>query len=196
MMDRLRRFRRARRAAPALILAAAAFAACSDSLGLPTSYTNSDQAYVVYALSGTDINAPSGMLLSSKTMVRVDGAFQFDIAFDINKDGNAIVLPVNQVGTPVGGAPLIGLQRVAKAYGDVTEAPRSGYVFDSSMVVKPTGVLVIQAQDVTCSGYLTPYIFAKLTIDSVNTPKRTIYGHTLINTNCGSRQLTPGVPKF
>ncbi|MEA3245560.1 MAG: hypothetical protein U9Q74_05335, partial [Gemmatimonadota bacterium] len=98
MMASLRRFRRARRAAPALIVATAAFAACSDSLGLPTNYTNSDQAYIVYALSGTDVNAPSGMLFASKTMVRVDGAFQFDIAFDINKDGNAVVLPVNQVG--------------------------------------------------------------------------------------------------
>ncbi|MEA3246440.1 MAG: hypothetical protein U9Q74_09820, partial [Gemmatimonadota bacterium] len=76
------------------------------------------------------------------------------------------------------------------------EAPRSGYFFDSTMVVKPTGVLVVQAQNVTCSGYLTPYIFAKLTVDSVNAQERTIYGHTLINNNCGSRQLTPGVPKF
>lgn len=196
MMDRLLWFRRALRAAPAVLLVTAALAACSSSVGLFTSFRNSDQAYVAYALSGTDVNAPSGLLLATKTMVRVNGTFQFDIAFDINKDGNAVILPVNQVGTPVGVAPLIGLQRNAQAYGNVTEAPRSGYSFDSTMVVKPGGVLVIQAQDVACSGYLTPYIFAKLTVDSVNVAARTIHGHTLINTNCGSRQLTPGVPSF
>lgn len=181
---------------PVLLTAAAGAAGCSDTLGLPTRFTTSDQAYVVYALSGTDPNAPAGLLFATRTTVRVDGAFQFDIAFDINRDGNVVILPVGQVGTPVGGAPLIGLQRTPQAYSAITEAPRSGYYFDSSMVVRPRGSLVIQAQAATCAGYLTPYIFAKITVDSVNPAARTIHGHTLINTNCGSRQLTPGVPKF
>jgi hypothetical protein len=196
MMDRIRAFRPARRAVPVLFLAVFGVAGCSDAIGLPTNFTIADQAYTVFALSGSDLNAPTGMLFSTRTVVRVDGTFQFDIAFDINKDGNAVILPVNQVGTPVGGAPLIGLQRTSQAYADITEAPRSGYQFDSSMVVRPTAALIIQAQNITCSGFLTPYIFAKITVDSVNVPARTIYGHTLINTNCGSRQLKPGVPKF
>jgi len=196
MMDRIRPFRPNRRALPVLLLAAAGMTGCSDAIGLPTRFTVSDQAYTVFALSGSDLGAPTAMLFATRTVVRVDGTFQFDIAFDIDRDGNAVILPVNQVGTPVGGAPLIGLQRTSQAYADVKEAPRAGYHFDSSMVVRPTATLIVQAQSVTCSGYLTPYLFAKITVDSVNAVTRRIYGHTLINTNCGSRQLTPGVPRF
>ncbi len=185
-----------RAALVALITSAAGAAACSDTLGIPTNYVNANQAFTVYALSGTDLGAPAGMFFATRTVVRVDGSFQFDLAFDINSQGNAVILPVGQVGTPVGGAPMIGLQRVPKAYGDLTEAPRTGYVFDSSMVVRPGGTLAIQAQSVMCMGYLAPYIFAKITVDSLNVPARAIYGHALINTNCGSRQLTPGVPRF
>jgi hypothetical protein len=103
---------------------------------------------------------------------------------------------VAQVGTPVGGAPLIGLQRSTKAYDELTEAPRRGYVFDSSMVVAPRGTLVMQAQNGLCAAYLASYIFVKITIDSVDVPGRAIFGRTLINSNCGSRQLTPGIPTF
>jgi hypothetical protein len=171
-------------------------ASCNDPIGLQSQYSNADQPFTVYALSGTELSAPTAMSFATRSVVRVDGAFAFDLAFDINSAGAAVLLPVGLVGTPVGGAPLIGLLRSSQTYGNLTVAPNGGYVFDSTMVVPAGQAIAIQAQQGICTGYLVPYIFAKITVDSVNRDNRTIHGRTLININCGSRELTPGIPTF
>lgn len=197
-MNRIFRSRQGTRAVvlTAILGSVVIVASCSDPLGLQTRYVNSNQPFTAYALSGVPLSAPSGMLFASRTIVRVDGAFAFDLAFDIDGAGSAVILPVGLVGTPISGAPLIGLQRSTTSYDKLTEAPKGGYFFDSTMAVRVGGTVVFQAQQGICSQFLAPYIFAKMTVDSVSLAKRAIYGHTLINTNCGSRQLTPGVPSF
>lgn len=170
--------------------------ACDDPLKARADQTNTNQTFAVSAISGTPTNAPVALNLVNKSITRLDGGFDFDIAFDINAQGQAIILPVGLVGTPFGGAKLVGLKRVAGTYETVTEAPKSGYVFDSTMVVAAGSVLAIQAQENICRLSLTPYIFAKIAIDSVNKTTRTLYGHTLINLNCGFRSLVVGTPSF
>lgn len=189
---------RGARAAGLLLVAAAAaaVASCNDPLRLPTQYGNASQPFTVYALSGTDLSAPAGLAFATRSIVRVDGGFAFDLAFDINRDGAAVILPVGLVGTPIGGAPLIGLQRSKTPYDQLTAAPTGGYVFDSTMVMPAGQTVAIQAQQAICMGYLVPYIYAKLTVDSVNLADRSIHGRALININCGSRELTPGIPTF
>ena len=187
--------RKLARAAIVLTLAAAV-ASCSDPLGLNFTSTNADQTFRVFALSGTPVTDPSGMYFVARSVVRIDGNFAFDIAFDINAAGDPVILPVGLVGTAIGAQSAIGLKRVLGGYDALVEAPRDGYVFDSVMVVKPRAAIAIQAQQGQCAGSFTPYIFVKIAFDSVNVQTRALYGRTMINLNCGSRQLTPGVPKF
>ncbi len=170
--------------------------ACSDPLSLVFNSPNGDQTFRVYALSGTPVTDPNGLYFASRSIVRVDGNFAFDLAFDIDPQGNPVILPVGLVGTPLGGTSAIGLKRVTGGYEGVTEAPRDGYVFDSVMVVAPRAAIVVQAQQQQCAGSFTPYIFVKIAFDSVDVVTRALYGKTMINLNCGSRQLIPGVPKF
>jgi hypothetical protein len=182
------------------LLAATAVAlfvtACDDPFRLRAERENADQPFEIFAISGTAINAPAAISFVNRTVVRVDGSFLFDLAFDINKDGKPVVMPVGQVGTPLNGAPLIGLQRVSGGYDNLKEAPNSGYHFDSTMVVNPGAAIAIQAQQGFCATSFTGYIFAKVVIDSVDLSTRKLFGRTMINLNCGFRQLTPGLPSF
>jgi hypothetical protein len=176
--------------------AAAALWACEDPFAPKADQPNSIQSFAASALTGTPTNAPAALQFVNKAITRIDGGLDFDLAFDIDKQNRPVLLPLGMVGTPVGGARLVGLQRMVGNFDSVTAAPKSGYVFDSVMVVKPGAVIAVQAQESVCSLSLTPYIFAKIVIDSLNLSTRTLYGHTLINLNCGFRQLTPGTPTF
>ena len=176
--------------------AAAALWACDDPFRPQADQPNVTQSFSAYALTGTPTNAPAALNLVNKAITRIDGAFDFDVAFDIDKQGRAVVLPLGLVGTPLGGARLVGLKRMSETFDGATEAPKTGYVFDSVFVVQPGAVLAVQAQQGMCQLSFTPYVFAKVVIDSVKLSTRVLYGRTLINLNCGFRQLTPGTPTF
>lgn len=173
-----------------------AITACQDPFAPTADQVNESQSFTIYAISGTPVTAPAGLSLSGRTIVRVDGSFGFDLAFDINAQGQPVVLPVNMVGTAITGSHAVGLKRVSGTFVNVTEAPRDGYVFDSTQVMSLGAVLAVQSQSSICSFSFTPYVFAKVTIDSVNPTTRALYGRTLINLNCGFRQLTTGIPTF
>jgi hypothetical protein len=174
----------------------AGVAACDDPFKIQASFQNENQSFTIAALTGADVSAPAGLYLDGKTIVRIAGDFSFDIAFDIDAQGKPVFIPVGMVGTPLTGAKPIGFQRITGGYDNLSEAPKTGYHFDSTMVVNPGAAIAIQAQSSNCTLSLTPYIFAKVVIDSVNPATRMLYGRTVINLNCGFRQLTTGLPTF
>ena len=45
-----------------------------------------------------------------------------------------------------------------------------------------------------CANSISPYIYAKAVIDSVDIPTRKMFGHALVNLNCGFRGLGTGYP--
>lgn len=179
-----------------LLAATAAVWACDDPYAPRADQANTNQTFMVAALTGTSLDAPAALQLVNKSITRIDGSFDFDMAFDIDKQNRPVVLPLGLVGTPISGSRLVGLLRVTGTFDNVTEAPKSGYVFDSAMVVAPGAVLAVQAQENICSMSFTPYIFAKVVIDSLNLGTRRLYGRTLINLNCGFRSLATGTPTF
>jgi hypothetical protein len=186
-----------RRATLLSVAGLAAFvAACEDPNANKATFTNADQPFAIAALTGSDVTAPAGLSLANRTVVRIDGVFDFDLAFDINGAGQVVVFPVGKVGTPISGTRFLGLKRGGVSYDQLSEAPKSGYTADSTMVISLGAGLAVQSQASNCVYSLTPYTFAKITIDSVHPVKRMLYGRALINLNCGLRQLTPGLPSF
>ncbi|MBM4193922.1 MAG: hypothetical protein FJ202_06015 [Gemmatimonadetes bacterium] len=174
-----------------------ALGGCGDDPFAPRAdQPNVSQSFSAFAISGTATNAPAALNLLNKGITRIDGSFDFDIAFDINKAGLPVLMPLATVGTPISGARQIGLQRQSSTYENTTEAPKSGYALDSMMVVTPGQVVVVQSQQSICGFSIAPYTFAKIVIDSVVLSSRQLYGRTLINLNCGLRSLSPGTPKF
>src|SRR6185436_14326694 len=110
----------------AAIPAVAVLNACGDPTNLKATLPTSVDSLSVFALSGTPPAYPSGVSIVARQPVRVDGFAAFDVAFDINANGQAMIYPVKLVVATPGGVRPIGLQRVPGTFETVTEAPKSG----------------------------------------------------------------------
>ena len=188
---------KARLAVIAAGLTAAFISACGDPTGLKASLLNSVDTLSVFALSGTPPNYPSGLAFLSHQSVHVDGFGAFDIAFDINADGNAVVYPVKLI--VASGSPRpVAIQKIGEAFDSVAEAPKTGYQSDSALVALPGETIVVQsahnaAADL-CQFAINPNIYAKIGVDSVNLTSRTIYFRMGLDPNCGFRSFAEGLP--
>lgn len=176
--------------------ALALLAGCTDPLKQTAQFTNSDQPFFVHALSGTKLEFTTALLMPSRTVTRVDGSLLFDVAFDLNAAGDILLLPVNVVGQGTGAGHPVGILLPGVGYDAVLEAPRTGYRTDSVTVIRKGQVAIIRGQEPSCGLSLSPYMHAKLVIDSVDAAGRGLYGHTTININCGLRSLKSGLPEF
>lgn len=177
---------------------AAGLSACGDPVALKATNPTTTDTLTVYALAGTPPSLPSALAIPSRQAVRVDGFGGFDVAFDINSAGQAVVYPVNLVVTASGGGRVVGIQKVSGSFESVMAAPRTGYKVDSAVVVNPGEVLAIEAQhngsgDV-CGFQLSPYVYAKITIDNINRAVRTLSLRLVTSLNCGFRSFADGIP--
>ena len=172
--------------------------ACSDPTNLKATLSTSTDSLTVWALSGTPPSYPSGVSLVGRQVVRVDGFAGFDVALDIDANGNAVIYPVRLVVSTPGGSRAVGLQKVGGIFDSVTAAPKTGFETDSALVMPPGEVVTIQSpQNGTgeiCQFAISPYLYAKVVADSVNLASRTIFIRIGLDPNCGFRSLTDGVP--
>jgi hypothetical protein len=172
--------------------------ACGDPTSLRASSITTTDTLSVFALSGTPPSYPSGVSIVAGRAVQVDGFAGFDVALDLDASGNAVVYPPRLVVNSIGGARLVGLQKIAGSFESVLEAPKTGFETDASFVLAPGETVVIQAPhngsgDI-CQFALTPYIYAKIAIDSVSLATRTLYLRMGVDPNCGFRSFVSGVP--
>jgi hypothetical protein len=172
--------------------------ACGDPTSLKASSITTTDTLAVFALSGTPPSYPSGVSVLSPRAVVVDGIGAFDVALDLDASGHAVVYPPKLVVNTLGGVRLIGLQKIASSFDAVLESPKTGFATDASIVLAPGETVVIQAPhsgsgDI-CQFALTPYIYAKIGVDSVNLATRTLYLRMGVDPNCGFRSFASGVP--
>jgi hypothetical protein len=172
--------------------------ACGDPTSLRANAPTSVDTLYAFALSGTPPTYPSGVSIIAKSAVRVDAFAGFDVALDIDGSGKIIVYPVKMVVTAPGGSRPVGLQKVTGSFETVLAAPATGYETDSALVLGPGETLVMQSphnsdRDV-CQFALSPYLYAKIGVDSVNLASRTIYFQLGLDPNCGFRSFASGVP--
>ena len=182
----------------ALVVCASISGACgynSLSAGLTE---NATQPFFVHALTGSPLIGSTAIAFPARSVTRVDGTYNFDVAFDIDKNGNIILLPPELVGQNPGGNRLVGIRTNLGSYDAITEAPLVGYTVDSVTVVSRGQAVAVQAQEPLCSSSnpAAPYLYAKIVVDSVDLVNRGIYGRTMIGGDCGYRQLIAGFPAF
>jgi hypothetical protein len=172
--------------------------ACGDPTSLQASLPTSVDSLAVFALSGTPPTYPSGIALLSRQAARVDGFAGFDVAFDIDAAGNAIISPVKLVVVSPGGSRPVGLLKVPGTFDNALEAPKSGYELDSSLVMAPGEVVMVQAAHNSsgdlCQFALNPNIYAKIAVDSINLASRTLFLRLGLDPNCGFRSFVAGIP--
>jgi len=183
----------------AAVAAALVVAACGpDLIGLlPASIPNRTDTVSVYALTGTPVSTPSAYYIFDRKVVRTDQNSAFDVAFDIDSSGHALVMPT--------GAMKLGRQSGAQLttaeFDSVKSAPSSGYQIDSTVVLSVNSVAIVHSRAVPCSADLSPVhnFFAKLhvlDIDTTSGPNgRRIDLEILTDINCGYRGLERGLPK-
>lgn len=186
-----------RKFALAIVASALGLSACGDPQGLLASVATVSDAYTVYALSGTPPTLPSGINTYLRAAVRVDGSANFDVALDLDSIGRVIVYPVQKVVSSLSGTRSVGLKKVTGPFSAVTIAPTGTYK-DSTVVMTAGEVIVVQSvrngTNDACQFSISPFIYAKLTVDSVSLPKRTIFLQSVLDPNCGFRSFETGIP--
>jgi hypothetical protein len=177
-------------------LAAAGMVACEDPIPPGVRQPTFALQIEVFALTGGPINSPSAIRLASGSAVRSEGLV-FDVAFDIQSDERVTLYPVRLVASPAVGGHRVGMQTSTTTYTDLIEAPRTGYVYDSLLVVAPGQTVIIESSDPNMCGfsYVGTTFYGKLVVDSLNQVSRQIWSRLTVNPNCGSRSLAPGTPR-
>ena len=186
-----------RKLALALVACASILTACDDPNLLEAQLPTVTDIYDVFALSGTPAAYPSGINTYIRSTVRVDGNANFDVAFDLDAQGSVLVYPVQKVVSSLTSTRRVGLRKVAGSFESVDLAP-SGTYADSVLVAAPGEVIVVQSVrngvNDACQFNISPFIYTKLTVDSVATSSRTIRVSTVLDPNCGFRSFESGIP--
>jgi hypothetical protein len=183
----------------ALLVAASAVVAvtgCDSSTGIHAQFSNSDTKTQLFALNGSPNSLPTALVLRGNVPTIPDANFLFDLAFDINGNGEVVVYTVHAVASQVVATHRVGLQATNLSFDAAITAPTSGFAYDSSMVVPVGKTIFVESADASCaSSFIGPVMRAKMVVDSVFPATRTMFLHVLSNPNCGFRSLVPGEPK-
>jgi hypothetical protein len=178
--------------------AAIASSACTDPIHITAQDAVAIDTVTVFALSGTSPAQPSGLDIFTRQSIIVDGLAAFDLAFDIVSPTQVRILPVRFVVTSPSGVRNVGIIKHPGSFAQLLNAPSGGYQTDSSIVVVPGDLVAIQTTrafpNEFCQYAISPYIYAKLSVISIDMATRTIQFELGMDPNCGFRSLQPGIP--
>jgi len=172
------------------LVAVAVLAACSDSNSLPDpTEENVVDTIDIGSLTDTPLTTPSGFAVTSAIPIRTDGNPGFDFAYDIDPDGQSVLIPRAALGITSGGTAEPGLMRRDEAFAAITVAPSNGYVTDEPVPIAVGDRYIVRSR-VTCA-LAVPY-YAKIEVLSLE--DNFVKLQVLANVNCGYRGLEPGLP--
>jgi len=184
-------------AAVAVFVLSAFVGACGDLTGVPASLNTVTDSTNVYALNGAPSGAPTALHVFSGTLLPVTSSFVFDVAFDIDAGGNAVLLPQRAVASFLTSTHSVGLQKLNAPFEAVTSAPKSGYRADTAMVASVNQVVAVQATDPDACGIsLTgTTLYAKVVVLAIDRVARQLTIRYTVDPNCGFVSFAPGLPK-
>ena len=175
----------------AVALAIGLGTACGDQIRLPAQGVVISDTLIAYALTGSDVSYPTALNVRDLVTVRATGLFNYEVGFDINSAGQAVLYPMSLLAAPEANVRQVGLRTVSGPFEDLTSAPRDGYVYDEALTVDPGETVAIEAAT-PCQYPYPQVIFGKLVVDSVNIATRAIHFRAVADPSCGFRSLVPG----
>ncbi len=167
--------------------------ACGDTTGLfPAQFPNVVDTVTLYALHDTPIASPSGFDIVNARRSRIDLGEEFDIAFDIDSDSVARVIPSDLLGVING----VGLLPLDASFDSIARAPLEGFVSDSTLAIDLGATFVARSRldSEFCLLSALPR-YAKFHVLGLDSAERSATFEILINLNCGYRSLEPGLPE-
>jgi hypothetical protein len=174
-----------------------AFAACKGLTQIDPSFQNVTATDTVYALNGGPPNSPNAINFFQGLTDRADQGFGFDVAFDLDVNGNVIVIPSRALATAFSNPYSVGLQKATGSFESIAAAPKDGYRADTSMTVAIGQTLLIESHDfnVCYTALKGQSYFTKLVVTDVDTAQRRIAFTVTVNRNCGFHSFAPGLPR-
>lgn len=176
-----------------LVIVLALAAIGCDGARSRATYANISGTYALFALTGAPANAPTALKFLGGALV-ADANFDFDVAADIDPAGAARIYPVRTLASGLANSgKRIGLQVVGGSFEALREAPKTGYDTAGFKVIVPGSVVAVEIQDLTTCLYSIggTALYAKLVVDSIRSGERRIFGRTVVDPNCGFRELMP-----
>jgi hypothetical protein len=175
-----------------------ALAACGSLTRPKAQEVNVTDTVTVYAINGTPVDAPTGVWLFGEQAVVATSGFGFDLAFDIDQQGQATLYTVRYIAGTLSSAHTVSLQRYSGNYDALEKAPQSGYVADSLLTAKVGDVFIVQTTDPNACSFsvFSNVIYAKLQVLGVDPGTRAVRARFTVDPNCGFFSLAPsGIPK-
>ena len=181
----------------AVVTMAVAGVACGDFTGVPASLPTVTTTGTAYAINGAPVGAPTALHMFSGTLIPANASFVFDVAFDIDATGNAVLLPQRAIASGLTSTHTVSLQKVAGQFDALTAAPKSGYRADTAMVVSLNQVVAIQSSDPNACGVsLTgSTLYAKLVVTAIDRAAKQLTVLYTVDPNCGFLSFASGLPK-
>jgi len=193
--------RRMRRGAARLALALTVpLAACDDPFEITANTNTVEGTVTISAFNGTAVALPTAVLVAPLPQaVRPGPDYLFDLAFDFDAAGGAVLLPVDAVAAPgvFGGSRVAGIRPVTdQGYDAITRAPAGGYTVGDPVAIAVGDVGVLQSVNhPTCVGsFLGNTIYAKYRVEAIDAEARTLSLRIRVDPNCGFRGLEVGEP--
>ena len=169
------------------------------SLTHPKAQTeNATDTVTVFALNGTPVSSPAGLWLFGRQAVVINPAYAFDLAFDIDTQGQATMFTVRRVAGGLSLAHSVSLQRITGGFDNLLKAPQTGYITDSLFTAKVGDVFAVSTTDPTACSFsvFSNVIYAKVEVLGVDPNARTVRTRFTVDPNCGFLSLIPsGIPK-
>lgn len=190
---------RRRRALIPLLVAAlfgGGLTACDDPFQLQAQYPNIDRSFELWAVTGTSATYPSAVIVTTASASQLDAAGSFDFAIDIDADGRLVILPVSKLVQPLIGSRVVAMQRSSTPYTQLLEAPRTGWLPDTTLLVNPGGVFMVKINSLACQYSQSADIYAKFIVDSIDPVGRRAILSARVNPNCGFRSFVAGLPEY
>lgn len=176
----------------ALTLVVAALAGCGDPVRIRAQFETVTDTVTVFALTGTPVIAPAALSTLRHEAVRIETTRDFDIVFDIDDAGRAVLYPVQLVGGSPG---RTGIQTTTDAFAAILEAPRTGYVRDSATTLDVGDVVIVEAEPAFCLASIQSTIYSKMVIDAIDLATRSVRLRIVVDPNCGFRSFAEGIPE-
>jgi hypothetical protein len=176
-------------------------AGCGDGLTLPPATVPiAQQQITLYALTNTPVGTPSAYNMVALSEVQVFRTNDFDFVFDIGVDSVlgagttgdtvAVFIPRAYLGFSEDG----GLQYSPLGFDSLELAPTTGYEKQKPTKIRAGDTIVAASRLQTCNFSFVRPRYAKLYIQSIDLVARSMTATVIIDTNCGYRSLTSGVP--
>ena len=170
-----------------------AAAGCSGTSLPPARIPNIIDTSTFYALQSTNVPTASAYDVANGQPARLELGQSFDFAVDIAGKGQAVIIPAPVLGIPS----EAGVQPTDEDFSSITRAPLEDYIKDTRITVAVNGVFLAQSRVTAdfCQFVAAAPRYGKFKVIAVDMQARTVQIESLVNRNCGYRDLTEGIPE-